>query len=54
MVKHICNKIITCNEEDMPLITPQVKIAIKRNSRVYRNWVNRRRNLGDQDNVCDA
>ena len=51
MSKHISHKIITCNDKDAPWITPQVKTAIKRNSRVYRKWVNRGRNPLDQDNV---
>ena len=32
-------------------MTPKVKTAIKRNSRVYRNWVKRGRNPHDHDNV---
>ena len=51
MAKHISNRIITCNEKDAPWITPQVKTAIKRNSRVYRKWVKRWRSLHDKDNV---
>ena len=37
--KHISNKSITCNDKDAPWITPKVKSAIRRNSRVYRKWV---------------
>ena len=37
--KQISNKIITCNDKDAPWITPKVKTAIKRNSRVYRKCV---------------
>ena len=37
--RHISNKIITCNDKDAPWITPNVKSAIRRNSRVYRKWV---------------
>ena len=44
MAKHIPSKIITCNEKDVPWITSKVKTAIKRNHRVYREWVNRGRN----------
>ena len=51
MTKHISNKVITCNEKDAPWITPEVKTSIKRNSRVYRKWVNRGRNPYDHDNV---
>ena len=50
VAKHISNKIITCNDKDAPWITPEVKTAIKRNSRVYRRWVNRGRNPNDQFN----
>ena len=34
MVRHIPNKIITCNDNDAPWMTPVVKTTIKRNSRV--------------------
>ena len=51
MTKHISNKIITCNDKDAPWITPQIKSAIKRNSRVYRKWVDRGRNPHDRDHV---
>ena len=54
MAKHISNKIITCNEKDSPWITPEIKTAIRRNSRVYRKWVNRGRNPPDQDKVREA
>ena len=43
----ISNKIITCNDKDAPWITPKVKTAIKRNSRVYRKCVKRGRNTND-------
>ena len=49
--KHISNKIITCNDKDAPWITSEVKTAIKRNSRVYRKWVNRGKNPNDRDKV---
>ena len=45
--KNISNKIITCNDKDAPWITP----AIRRNSRVYRKWVQRGRISGERDNV---
>ena len=51
MAKHISSKIITCNEKDDAWITPEVKTAIKRNTRVYRKWVNRGRNPCDHDKV---
>ena len=54
MAKHISNKIITCNEKDSPWITPEIKTAIRRNSRVYRKWVNRGRNPPDQDKVREV
>ena len=34
VAKHISNKIITCNDKDAPWITSEVKMAIKRNSRI--------------------
>ena len=52
--KQISNKIITCNDKDAPWITPTVKTAIKRNSRVYRKWVKRGRNTNDLDNVREV
>ena len=51
VAKHISNKIITCNDKDAPWITPEVKTAIKRNSRVYKKWVNRGKNSNDHDKV---
>ena len=39
--RHVPNKIITCNDKDAPWITPQIKTAIKRNSRVYQKWIKR-------------
>ena len=52
--KHISNKIITCNDKDAPWITPKVKSAIRRNSRVYRMWVQRGRISGERDNVREV
>ena len=37
MAKYISSKIITCSEKYAPWITSEVKTAIKRNHRVYRN-----------------
>ena len=51
MANHISSKIITCNEKYAAWITPEVKTASKRNSRVYRKWVNRGRNPCDHDKV---
>ena len=51
MAKHISSKIIICNEKDAAWITPEVKTAIKRNTRVYRKWVNRGRNPCDHEKV---
>ena len=50
VAKHISNKIITCNDKDVPW-TSEVKTAIKRNSRVYRKWVTRGKNPNDRDKV---
>ena len=49
--KYITNKIVTCNDKDAPWITPEVKSAIRRNSRVYRKWVQRGRIPADHDKV---
>ena len=46
--EHLSNKIITL---DAPWITPHVKTAIRRNSRVYRKRVKRGRNANDHGNV---
>ena len=43
--QHISNKIITCNDKDAPWITPKVKSASRRNSRVYRKWVKHGKNM---------
>ena len=50
--KHITNKIVSCNDKDAPWITPEGKSAIRRNSRVYRKWVQRGRIPADHDKVC--
>ena len=47
--RHISHKIITCNDNDAPWITPKVKFAIRRNSRVYRKWLKRGKNHNDDD-----
>ena len=52
--KHISNKTITCNDKDAPWITPQVKSSIRRNSRVYRKWVNRGRNPTEHSTVREV
>ena len=52
--RNISNRIITCNDKDAAWITPQVKKAIKRNSRVYRKWVKRGRKPEDHDKVREV
>ena len=52
--KQISNKIMTCNDKDAPWITPKLKIAIKRNSRVYRKRVKRGRKTNDLVNVREV
>ena len=54
MAKHISNRFITCNEKDAAWITPEVKTAIKRNSRVYKKWVIRGRNPCDHYKVREV
>ena len=43
--RHISNKMITFNDKDASWITSVVKSSIRSNSRVYREWVMRGRNL---------
>ena len=52
--KNIPNKIITCNDKDAAWITPQVKTAIKRNSRVYAKWNRRGRKPEDRAIVLEV
>ena len=52
--RNISNKIITCNDKDAPWITPAVKSAIRRNSRVYRKWIMRGRNPNDHNKVREV
>ena len=40
---HILSKIITCNYKDDAWITPEIKTATDRNTRVYKKWVRRGR-----------
>ena len=52
--RYISNKISTCSDKDASWITPVVKSAIRRNSRVYRKWVTRGRKPIDHNKVCEA
>ena len=52
--QHIYNEIITCDDKDAPWITPKVKSAIRRNSRVYRKWVKRGKNHDDHYKVREV
>ena len=52
--RYVSNKIIVCNDKDAPWITPELKSAIRRNSRVYRKWVNRGRDPIDHDIVREV
>ena len=54
MAKHISNKIITCDDKDAPWVTPAIKTATRRNSKVYRKWVNRGKNPLDRNNVREV
>ena len=49
--KYILNKVITCNNRDAVWITSILKTTIKRNTRVYRKWVQRGRNENVRDNI---
>ena len=52
--KNIPNKIVTCHDRDAPWITPQVKTAIKRNTRVYSKWNKRGRKPEDRPKVAEV
>ena len=54
MRNDILNKIIICNYKDAAWITPEVKTAFKRNSRVYKKRVRRGRMLGELDKVREV
>ena len=43
----IPNRVIKCNDRDPPLITSQLKAAIKRKHRVYRRYIERGKNHDD-------
>ena len=47
----ILNKIVTCNDRDATWITPKVKTAIRRNSRVYWKWIKHGSNIDDYKQV---
>ena len=49
--KYIPNRTVICNDRDAPWVTPALKTAIKRNTRVYKKWVQRGRKEEDHDNV---
>ena len=48
---YIPNKTVTINEKDSPWITDEVKTALRRNKRIYKNWVDRGRNQVDKPHV---
>ena len=50
---NIPNKIVTCHDRDAPWITPQVRSAIKRNTRVYTKWNKRGRKPEDRPKVLE-
>ena len=52
--KNIPNKMVTCNDKDEAWITPEVKAAIKRNSRVYSKWNKRGRKPEERPKVIDT
>ena len=51
--KHITNKIVSCNDNDSPWITPEIKSAICPNSGVYRKCVQRGRVPADHHKVSE-
>ena len=52
--KNIPNKIVTVHDKDAAWITPQVKAAIKRNSRVYCKWNKRGRKPEERSKVTET
>ena len=52
--KNIPNKIVTCHDKDAAWITPQVKAAIKRNSRIYSKWNKRGRKPEERAKVIET
>ena len=54
ILKHISNKVLTFNQKDAPWITPVVKTAIRRNSRVYKKWVKRGRSAFELGKVKEV
>ena len=51
--RNIPNKIVTCHDKDAAWITPQVKTAIKRNTRVYTKWNKRGRKPEERAKVIE-
>ena len=51
---NIPNKTVTCHDRDAPWITPQVRSAIKRNTRVYTKWNKRGRKPEDRPKVTEV
>ena len=51
--RNIPNKIIKCHDKDSPWVTPQIKSAIKRNSRVYSKWNKRGRKPEERARVIE-
>jgi exonuclease III len=41
MTSNITNKFITINDKDAPWVTPEVKTALRKNSRTYKKWKNK-------------
>ena len=52
--RYMSNKMITCNDKDAPWITPVVKSAIRRKSRVYRKWVTCGSKPNDHNKVSEV
>ena len=52
--KNIPNKTVTCHDKDAAWITPQVKSAIKRNSRIYYKWNKRGRRPEERAKVTEV
>ena len=52
--RNIPNKVVTCHDKDAAWITPQVKAAIKRNSRIYTKWNKRGRKPEERAKVIET
>ena len=48
---HIPSKVITVDDKESPWVTPEVRCAIIRNKRIYKNWIKRGKIVDDKPHV---